>query len=61
MKFPNSYWDHVYTSLNYNSTIIAESSGSSGVRINNSRSFEYERRTQAYLKLKLPEYRRFGR
>ena len=57
MKMPNSYYDHVYVSLNKDSSRIVDSNGNGGIYEFKNIPKVYLRRTNFYLMLKLPKYR----
>jgi len=57
MKKPDSYYDHVYVSINKDGSRIVDSNGSGGVFEFKSIPKVYIRSTNFYLMLKLPNYR----
>ncbi|HOM87780.1 MAG TPA: hypothetical protein PLH80_06345 [Spirochaetota bacterium] len=59
MKLPDSYYDHVYASLNNDGSRIGESFGGGGICVTDNKGWidGYKKRTNVYLKLKLPSWR----
>ena len=58
MKKPDSYYDHVYVSMNKDGSRIVDSNSVGGIMVPWQINKEYKKRTTDYLILKLTEYRR---